>query len=119
MILHEYITDFKELIELTSDYFNLENSIIEKDYWVTKALHNLSKSELASVAIFKGGTSLTKCYKDLHRFSEDIDIAIDIEGLTPGQIKKRLISVENVMKGNLVEIFDSEFTDKKGIVRRT
>lgn len=86
---------------------------------MTKALHNLSKSELAGVAIFKGGTSLTKCYKDLHRFSEDIDIAIDIEELTPGQIKKRLIAVENVMKGNLVEVFDSGFTDKKGIVRRT
>lgn len=105
MKLHESSTDFKELIELTSEYFDLDSAIIEKDYWVTKALHNLSKSELAGVAIFKGGTSLTKCYKDLHRFSEDIDIAIDIEELTPGQIKKRLIAVENVMKGNLVEVF--------------
>ncbi len=119
MILHESTTDFRELIELTSEYFSLERTIIEKDYWVTKALHNLSKSELSGVAIFKGGTSLTKCYKDLHRFSEDIDIAIDTKGLNPGQIKKRLIAVENVMKGDLVEVFDSEFTDKKGIVRRT
>ena len=67
MILHESLSDFKELIELTAQHFNLDTSIIEKDYWVTKSLHNLSVSESRGVAIFKGGTSLTKCYKDLHR----------------------------------------------------
>jgi len=119
MILHKSQSDFKELLELTSEYFNLDASIVEKDYWVTKSLHNLSVSEARGVAIFKGGTSLTKCYKDLHRFSEDIDIAIDIKGLTGGQIKRRLKAVEKAMRGNLVEVEDPEFTDKKGIVRRT
>lgn len=87
MILHKSQSDFKEIIELTAEYFKLSASIIEKDYWVTKSLHNLSLSEARKVAIFKGGTSLTKCYKDLHRFSEDIDIAIDVTDLSGGQVK--------------------------------
>jgi len=119
MILHESLSDFKELLELTSEYFNLDASIVEKDYWVTKSLYNLSVSEAREVAIFKGGTSLTKCYKDLHRFSEDIDIAINIKGLSGGQIKRRLKAVEKAMQGDLVEVEDLEFTNKKGIVRRT
>lgn len=119
MILHESLADFKELIELTGQYFELDNSIIEKDYWVTKALHNLSKSDYVGVAIFKGGTSLTKCYKDLHRFSEDIDIAIETDELNANQIKRRLKKVENAMKGDLEEVNAPGFTEKRGIVRRT
>lgn len=46
---------------------------VEKDYYVTMFLHLLS--EQVSEAVFKGGTSLSKCHKVIKRFSEDIDIA--------------------------------------------
>lgn len=59
----------------------LPPSSIEKDWWVTqvlKALHSLSYSKHIA---FKGGTSLSKCWNLIERFSEDIDIAISREYL--------------------------------------
>ena len=76
MRLHKRVEDFTDLIRITSEYMNLDPSIIEKDYWITHDLYQLSKSEYKEMVVFKGGTSLTKCYKDLYRFSEDIDIAL-------------------------------------------
>jgi len=51
--------------------------VIEKDIWVCIVLKVLFESELKDVIIFKGGTSLSKGYDIINRFSEDIDIAID------------------------------------------
>lgn len=50
---------------------------IEKDWWVTLTLKALFQTEYADYLIFKGGTSLSKCWKIIQRFSEDIDIALD------------------------------------------
>lgn len=50
---------------------------IEKDWWVTMTLRALFTSKYRDTLIFKGGTSLSKCWKLIHRFSEDIDVAID------------------------------------------
>jgi hypothetical protein len=50
---------------------------IEKDWWVTLTLKALFATEYADFLIFKGGTSLSKCWKLVERFSEDIDIALD------------------------------------------
>ena len=69
--------DFKEFIKLTSDKTGLATGIIEKDYWVTRILRELSASEFAEEFLFKGGTSLSKVwFKDFGRFSEDIDILL-------------------------------------------
>ncbi len=102
--LHENKEDFLDLIALVSEYYNLSPAIIEKDYWVTKSLYLLSKSEAKDYAIFKGGTSLTKCYKDLKRFSEDIDIGVLKKGLSKRAIKKRMKEVETVMKDSTFEM---------------
>jgi len=67
---------------------------VEKDAWVTLSLRILFSSELKSHIVFKGGTSLSKCYNLIKRFSEDIDFSInrDFLGfsgeLTKGQIRK-------------------------------
>ena len=58
---------------------------IEKDYYVTMLLQILAR-EIPYV-VFKGGTSLSKCYKVIRRFSEDIDITID-SLLSQGQKRK-------------------------------
>jgi predicted nucleotidyltransferase component of viral defense system len=52
---------------------------IEKDWWVTLALKALFQSAYSIRIVFKGGTSLSKGWKLISRFSEDIDIALDPE----------------------------------------
>lgn len=67
---------------------------IEKDAWVTLILRILFTSEISEHIIFKGGTSLSKAYGLIERFSEDIDLSIDrvylgFKGdLSKGQIRK-------------------------------
>lgn len=52
--------------------------IIEKDFWVTWTLKRLFLlSSLPASFILKGGTSLSKVYGAIHRFSEDIDLSLD------------------------------------------
>jgi hypothetical protein len=55
----------------------IQAKVIEKDWWVTLILKALFDSEYARYMVFKGGTSLSKCWKLINRFSEDIDIALD------------------------------------------
>jgi len=53
-------------------------AIIEKDFWVTWVLDRLFRNpELARLLMFKGGTSLSKVYRLIERFSEDIDLILD------------------------------------------
>ncbi|OGT62796.1 MAG: hypothetical protein A3E85_03030 [Gammaproteobacteria bacterium RIFCSPHIGHO2_12_FULL_45_12] len=79
----------KELLELSkaerTQYFieaiarseKIKNPIvIEKDFWVCWTLDQIFKSESAPYVIFKGGTSLSKCYEMIDRFSEDIDLTL-------------------------------------------
>jgi len=77
---------------LTLEY-NLSTVAIEKDWWITAALKALFALPYAEHLSFKGGTSLSKCYNLIERFSEDIDIAINREylGFT-GLLSKTQIS---------------------------
>src|SRR5271170_7805584 len=81
MNLHKSPDEFKDLIEATAQHLNLRPVFVEKDYWVTYVLENLATSEHRDKVIFKGGTSLSKAYGFIERFSEDIDLAI----LSPDQ----------------------------------
>jgi hypothetical protein len=60
--------------------------LLEKDVWVVWALRALFESPLATDLTFKGGTSLSKVYKVIDRFSEDIDLTYDIRKLIPDLI---------------------------------
>lgn len=64
-------------LEQASVRSGMQTKAIEKDWWVTLCLKALFSSEYASYCIFKGGTSLSKGWNLIRRFSEDIDIAID------------------------------------------
>lgn len=64
---------FKDVLENTSKYFKILPEYVEKDYWLVSILKQLFSKELPYV--FKGGTSLSKCYHLINRFSEDIDIS--------------------------------------------
>jgi Nucleotidyl transferase AbiEii toxin, Type IV TA system len=57
--------------------------LLEKDIWVVWAVDGLFKSEFGEHLVFKGGTSLSKGYDVIERFSEDIDVTYDIRQLVP------------------------------------
>lgn len=83
--LHENKEEFINAVNLASKRFGILPIIAEKDYYVTMILRVLS--ERLDFIVFKGGTSLSKCYKAIKRFSEDIDLTSD-KKLSQGQMRK-------------------------------
>lgn len=67
----------KELLGLVSNRTGLPAYAIEKDWWVTLALYAIFHTQWADNIVFKGGTSLSKSWDLIERFSEDIDLVID------------------------------------------
>lgn len=57
--------------------------IVEKDVWVVWTLAALFESPFSAHLVFKGGTSLSKAYRAIRRFSEDIDVTYDIRAFAP------------------------------------
>ena len=78
---------FEQLILKVSQDLSINETIVEKDFYVTLILKELVKR--CPDIVFKGGTSLSKCYKLVNRFSEDIDISYE-ENAT--ESKRRLIN---------------------------
>ena len=90
------------------------SSAAEKDWWVVHTLAVIFSMECANALIFKGGTSLSKGWNMIQRFSEDLDLALDREflgfsgELTKGDIKKlRRKSYQYIS-----EVFTTELKDK-------
>ena len=84
--------DFEQAIIRAAEHFRsrgLREAIIEKDYFVTEALRIIER-EAGSKVIFKGGTSLSKGWNLIQRFSEDIDIFLDPTGFDPPLGKKAI-----------------------------
>lgn len=71
--LHEH-KDFADLIKILAEEKGIEPGLVEKDYWIMHVLFGLKQQGFNFE--LKGGTSLSKGYKIIHRFSEDIDIHI-------------------------------------------
>jgi predicted nucleotidyltransferase component of viral defense system len=67
----------KTIFEAISNKTGMPAFAVEKDWWVTETLAIIFEMDIASHLVFKGGTSLSKSWKLIHRFSEDIDLAID------------------------------------------
>lgn len=70
-------SDRKASFTLRAEKIGVDPVIIEKDFWVVFTLHHLFSSKIPVGFVFKGGTSLSKCYNLIKRFSEDIDITIN------------------------------------------
>ncbi len=71
--------DFADLLITVGEQTGAGAAIVEKDYWVTEALRVIAASFFTGV-VFKGGTSLSKAWSLIERFSEDIDLLIRTEG---------------------------------------
>ena len=91
MRLHEDKDVFKLIIDRVSSLSGINKDILEKDYYVTLLLEELSKKDNQGYAYFKGGTALYKCLHSIRRFSEDIDLTVDISSCpSKTQQRKRL-----------------------------
>ncbi len=86
--------DQVDVLDRVSTELNIrQREVIEKDWWVTAVLRAMFSLPYAGHLSFKGGTSLSKCWHLIDRFSEDIDIAIDREFLGfSGTLSKTQIS---------------------------
>lgn len=60
--------------------------LLEKDIWVVWALSTLFESPFGAHLVFKGGTALSKAYRAIRRFSEDVDLTYDIRALAPALV---------------------------------
>lgn len=70
----------------TAEKLEIHPAIVEKDFWVCFMLnHIFNKSEFSRLFVFKGGTSLSKAYHAIERFSEDIDLILDWRTLNYGE----------------------------------
>ena len=75
---HTLPADSKRVvIEQTSLKQGLLQQIVEKDLWVSTLLEIIFTLPFADKLVFKGGTSLSKVWELIDRFSEDIDLAVD------------------------------------------
>lgn len=78
--------DQREVLEIIREKTQRPTLLLEKDVWVVWALGAIFDSALATDLTFKGGTSLSKAYKVIDRFSEDVDLTYDIRKLIPDLI---------------------------------
>lgn len=67
--------EFATLVQAVASQLGVQRVVVEKDYWVTEVLRELTRRH-ADQFVFKGGTSLSKCFGLVQRFSEDIDILL-------------------------------------------
>ncbi len=119
MRLHEDMEAFLDLVQATSENMDLPQVYIEKDYWVTKALKHLCESTHVNKVVFKGGTSLSKAYRLIDRFSEDIDLAVFAGGQNDSARKILLKNVEKTVANGLNELKDDPRVSKGSNYRKT
>jgi len=118
--LHHIKSDFNSLIKETSDFYGIREVFIEKDYWISLVLKRLADGEYSHSVVFKGGTSLSKGYKLINRFSEDVDIAIiNASGMTGNQLKSLIRNVEKTISVDLTEVDTPGVTSKGSQFRKT
>lgn len=91
MKLHLDSDAFRVLIEQVSENTGYRQDVIEKDYYVSMLLQELAQFQRDGLpAYFKGGTALYKALHSVRRFSEDVDLSVDVRGCSRTQGDKRL-----------------------------
>ena len=102
MRLHKSPDTFLELVQATASHLRIPAAHVEKDYWVTQVLKRLHESDYSGAVVFKGGTSLSKAFGLIERFSEDIDLALKRDAGLSGSRRRTLIrSIEHEIARDL------------------
>lgn len=120
MRLHEDKTLFREAILATAQLKGIREIYIEKDYWVTFALHTLFHDAIGKELVFKGGTALLKCFHVINRFSEDIDLVVVRKtGESGNQLKSKIRKISACIHHTLPETEIPGLSNKVGMIRKT
>ena len=91
MYLHENQKEWDELVARAAKRYALAEAFVIKDYFIFLAL-KLITQEYPEI-VFKGGTCLSKCHNAIARFSEDVDLGLEVEHATEGQRKRMKLAV--------------------------
>lgn len=119
MTLDNNTQQFSDAIRAASERLNIAAIYIEKDYWITKILQQLSRTPQANNIVWKGGTSLSKGYGLIDRFSSDIDVAVLADGMNGNQIKTLISKVNKGMTKGIPETDMPGKTNKGSQYRKT
>lgn len=120
MNLHTNNQLFQDAVIAAAQRYDIAEIYIEKDYWVTVALHKIFHSAVAGDAVFKGGTALSKCHKLIDRFSEDVDmVVLNNKGESGNQLKNKLKAITDAVSEVMPEVEIEGVTNKKGMIRKT
>lgn len=111
-----------QILEQVENSLGLPAFVIEKDWWVCIILKAVFQSKYADSIIFKGGTSLSKAYHLIDRFSEDIDLVIDrhLLGFDKLESKSQIKQLRKASGGFIINEFREELInqlDQLGIDR--
>ena len=108
----------RTILEQTAIKQGLPKQAVEKDLWVTAVIQLLFSLPCADNLVFKGGTSLSKVWKLINRFSEDIDLAIDRAVFElDGELKKK--HVEKLRKVSSLFVRDTLYQQLVAAVNQT
>lgn len=120
MKLHHNLKLYSETLRAVSQHLDMKLEYVEKDYWITLVLNRLAKSKYVDESVFKGGTSLSKGYNLIERFSEDLDIAIiNNMGKTGNEIKTIIRTIEKEITSDLKELQMDGITSKGSRFRKS
>lgn len=119
MKLHNNRELFANAIQATSQELGMAQEFVEKDYWICQILQSLSRHPLNERIVWKGGTSLSKAYGLIRRFSSDVDFAVLLEGLSQNQQKKLVTRIGRDTTVDLEELDMPEKTIKNNRFRKT
>jgi predicted nucleotidyltransferase component of viral defense system len=120
MMLHLDFNLYSTLLRAAAQQLDIKLEFVEKDYWISLVLSRLAKSAYVNACVFKGGTSLSKGYRLLDRFSEDIDLAILSDKVKSGnEIKSLIRTIEKEITLDLKEIQVDAVTSKGSRFRKS
>lgn len=119
MNLHEDTNNFSDAVRITAQQLGIAEIHVEKDYWVTLALHTIFNNPIGKETVFKGGTALSKCYGLIERFSEDIDLVVlRHDGESGNQLRNKLKKITKVVATKIEEVEVEGITNKYGMIRK-
>jgi predicted nucleotidyltransferase component of viral defense system len=120
MKLHQDTKLFSATLRAASQYLDIKLEFVEKDYWITLVLSRLARCKYIDASVFKGGTSLSKGYNLIERFSEDVDIAIiNNKEKSGNEIKNIIRAIEKEITADLTEVLKDGVTSKGSRFRKS